>query len=639
MKILGFEIKRAATAQQRHKSFNALRAFEAAEFTRLTEGWRGTHGSIDSDIYTKLEPLRARSRWLSYNNDYARKFLQMVQTNVVGPSGFTLQARPEKPDGSIDRTDAKAIESAFWRWSRRGVCEVSGRYSFRDIERQVIRAVPREGEALLRRVFGFDNGFGYALQLIDIDRLDHNKNEVLRNGNIVKMGVEITPYGRPVNYWLRRRHPGDVFHGTFSISDYEIVPASEIIHLYVPERPEQTRGLVWMVSAILRLQHLGRYEEAALVAARVGAAKMGFWTTPDGQGDALADGKEADGTLITEAEPGTFGVGPKGASFATFDPTYPHEQFDKFVKACLRGIASGTGVAYNSLANDLENVNYSSIRQGVLEERDNWMALQDWYSGQFHSIIFEDWLRMALLSQQVTGPTGIPLPLSKIDKFKNVNWQGRRWEWVDPANDVEARRKLIEAGLTSRTRVAAERGDDIEDIIDDLKNENDLAKKAGVTISVASSKGKKPGEDDDDEGDDKNKNGANKVPPPKREPVIVNTVDARGSDAVAPPAPSVFVIRVDGLEKVSEAVAKQDEITREIATLLQRHAEQGAKLVENDSNVARALAAVSEDVKRGAQTMHDGLKDLAREVAKPRKALVDKDGNPLGSIAVDKLEG
>lgn len=265
-----------------------------------------------------------------------------------------------------------------------------------------------------------------------------------------------------------------------------------------------------MVSAILRLQHLGRYEEAALVAARVGAAKMGFWTTPDGTADALADDKESDGTLITEAEPGTFGVGPPGSQFQTFDPTYPHEQFDKFVKATLRGIASGVGVAYNSLANDLEGVNYSSIRQGVLEERDAWMSLQGWMIDNFHSIIFNDWLRYALLSGAIKGVTGVPLPFSKLDKFKNVRWQGRRWQWVDPSKDVEARRMAIEAGLTSRTRVAAEQGEDIDDVIEELRQEQEKAKKAGITMNVASA-APKPFDKDEKDAEGKPK----KEPPPR----------------------------------------------------------------------------------------------------------------------------
>lgn len=562
MKLFGFEITRSAAQQQRHKKFaSAMRAaiFEAAEYTRLTEGWRGTHGSIDQDIYTKLAPLRARSRWLSYNNDYARKFLSMVQTNVVGPQGVKLQAMPMLPDGvTVDERDSKAIEKAWARWCERGVCEVSGRFSFKSVELQVVRAVARDGEALLRRVPGIDNPFRYGIQLLDIDRLDHDKNDVLRNGNVVKMGVELTPYGKPVNYWLRRRHPGDTLHGTFSIADWEVVPADEIIHLYIPERPEQTRGLVWMVSAILRLQHLGRYEEAALVAARVGAAKMGFWTTPDGNADALADDKESDGTLVTEAEPGTFGVGPPGSTFATFDPTYPHEQFDKFVKATLRGISSGVGVAYNSLANDLEGVNYSSIRQGVLEERDAWMTLQGWLIDNFHGVIFNDWLRYSLLAGAITGPTGMPLPFSKLDKFKNVRWQGRRWQWVDPSNDVEARRKAIEAGLTSRTRVAAEQGEDIDDVIEELRQEQDKAKKAGITMNVASAAAKPFEKGDKDEKDEK-EGGEKKPPPPPREidvGEIARTVGEAVAKALPTPTPMNITIEAAraGTRKLVRAV-------------------------------------------------------------------------------------
>jgi capsid protein len=49
----------------------------------------------------------------------------------------------------------------------------------------------------------------------------------------------------------------------------------------------------------------------------------------------------------------------------------------------LRGAANGAGVSYNALANDLENVNYSSIRAGVQEDQAHWKTLQQFMITRF----------------------------------------------------------------------------------------------------------------------------------------------------------------------------------------------------------------------------------------------------------------
>jgi capsid protein len=57
-----------------------------------------------------------------------------------------------------------------------------------------------------------------------------------------------------------------------------------MIHAFLPERAMQTRGAPWMSPVIADLKMLNGYREAELVAARVGASKMGFFTSPTGDG-------------------------------------------------------------------------------------------------------------------------------------------------------------------------------------------------------------------------------------------------------------------------------------------------------------------------------------------------------------------
>jgi lambda family phage portal protein len=465
--------------------------FEAAEFDRLTSAWYGSRTSVDRDIFLNFVALRARSRDLSYNDPFTRKFLSMVMKNVVGSEGFALRVTPTDAKGNVDAMDKKSLETAFAEWSKRKNCDVTGKLSFAGICQQAVRAVARDGECVIRKIRGSNiNDFGFALQIVDIDRLDHYKqDEKLKNGNILKMGVEVTPYGKPVAYWLRKRHPGD-YQYTGAVDEFDRVPAEDIYHLFTYERPEQTRGLPWAIASMLRMQHLKSYDEAAVIAARIGAATMGFFqqtdpsVAPDLDGDGLADDHDSfDDSLMMDADPGTFRKLPPGYTLNTFKGEYPQNQYASFEKAMLRGIASGLDIDYNTLANDLEGVNFSSIRQGVLETRDSWKVLQTWFRDSFLDDLYEEWLKMALLKQAIKGPTGQPLPLSKLEKFNCAVWQGRRWEWVDPMKDAQANSEQIAAGLKSRTEVASEQGRDLEDVFQQLAHEEELAKKYNLTLS------------------------------------------------------------------------------------------------------------------------------------------------------------
>jgi len=182
-----------------------------------------------------------------------------------------------------------------------------------------------------------------------------------------------------------------------------------------------------------------------------------------------------------EVSPGQFETLPTGVGFQEFDPQHPTQAFPFFVKACLRGIASGLGVSYNTLANDLEGVNFSSIRAGVLDEREEYKAIQGWLIEQFCEPVFEAWL-----DWQLGVFLTLPLPLAKFDKFNSPDWKPRRWPWVDPLKDVQANVIAVENGFRSRRSIIAEGGGDVEDTFEEIAADNELAASKKLVFGPAS---------------------------------------------------------------------------------------------------------------------------------------------------------
>ncbi len=474
------------------------RAYDAATKDRQTFSWELSHKNADGEIRMVLPILRNASRELERNDGYARSYLGRLTRNVVGPKGILLQARSKGLDGELDKADNAAIEKAYKKWGNKKNCTVAGTLSWLSVQQALIRTVARDGEAIIRMIKGkgAGNPFHFALQIFEADHLDETYCEDLRNGNRIWMGVEYNSYGKPLFYHLLAQHPGADTYNRGG-RRYIKIPAEEILHPFVVERFSQSRGVPWMTAAAKKLHMLSAYERAELVAARTAAIKMGFYEATDPEAMPDGFGQAADeGEFIDRAEEGTFEIVPQGYSLKTFDPQHPNSAFPDFRKSMLRGASAGLQVSYNGLGADLENVNYSSLRQGALDERDEWRLLQHWMIENVHQEIYENWLSMALLTP------ALPLPFSKFEKFLEVEWQPRGWSWVDPLKEVQAGLMAVNGGIETLRNIVAERGGDLEENFKITKADNDLAKSYGLNFDErkADAKGSgPPGKPDQDE--------------------------------------------------------------------------------------------------------------------------------------------
>lgn len=459
------------------------RNYTAAKNHRLLKDWPTTGGTADAEIYSALRPLRIRSRHLAKNNDYAKRFFNLLKTNVVGPKGIGLQARSKDERGQLDEADNNHLENEWKNWGKKGVCTVDGKLSFVDCQKLFMETVARDGEAIVRKIKNWPgNRFKFALQLIEPDFLDHELNKTLPGGNTIRLGVEFNKWRQPVAYHFKKQSAAlNIFSESANVYDrYEGIPAGEIIHEFIIERIGQSRGVPWLHTAAKRLHMLGGYEEAEVVAARTAAAKMGFFKSDTGE-EYVGDEEDPEDTTkapVMNAEPVTFEELPAGMDFVKWDPDHPTSAFEAFVLAILRGAAAGLNVSYVSLANDLRGVSYSSIRQGALDERDGWRTLQGWLIEHFLADIWENWLTMGLTSGALN------LPPRKFEKFNSVIWQPRGWQWVDPKKDGESNERDVVNGFRSPQIIAGEQGHDLIEVYEQIAAAKELAEKYGLELSI-----------------------------------------------------------------------------------------------------------------------------------------------------------
>lgn len=467
----------------------SLRRYSGAAHTRNTFGF-GTSGnaSADAELAGQLSILRARSRQLVRDNAYAKRAKVIIQNNVVG-SGIGLQAQVMTTRDELATRVNDGIEAAWKKWSRADECHTGGSLHFCDLERVAMGEVFEAGEVLIRkhyRTFG-GSRVPIALELIEAERLlddTYAPSVGVLNGN-VRMGVELDEFQRPVAYYLRRKHPGDRRWQGNAPDEIIRVPASDMFHLKLPGRWPQTRGEPWLHAIVRKLDDIGEYTASELQAARASSYYFGTIESAESVNPLATDFNDGTMAPSVDIEPGQIQQLLPGEKLSFHTPTRPNAALDPFLRYMLREIAAGVGVSYESLSRDYSQSNYSSSRLALLDDRDLWRMLQQWWVRSFRDPLHAEWMQAAVLSRAIPE-VPIDAYMADADRYQAVKWKPRGWSWIDPAKEQEAYANAIRGGMTTLTDViaATANGADIEDILKTRERELALLKAYGIEVDT-----------------------------------------------------------------------------------------------------------------------------------------------------------
>lgn len=418
----------------------------------------------------------AKSRELVSKNDYGAGFSRLVTQNVIGEKGIRFQCVSTKANGDLNTEANDAIEASWKEWGRAENCDITGNQSLIEIQETLIKSLVTDGEFFVRKIV---DGNDIKLQLLDSQRC--NPQRTLKYGTtedqIELNGIVVDKETRkPLHYLFSddvRFHLGGSYYS--ENDDVEAIPANEIIHGFITEGIGQMRGFPLIKTAIQRLYSLDKYEESALINARVTANKLGFFVNTTG--DDNNANINADTKISGKA--GSFESLPPGYTLASWNPDYPHGEFPSFLKAMLRAVSSSMGVNYNTLANDLEGVNYSSMRSGSISERDYWKILQQRFIEKFMDKVYREWLPLQLRAGKIRAG-GRRLKLSNLNKYFMVSWTPRRWQWVDPRNEMDANIAGIRGFLIAPSDIIRQQGEDPHEVYRQIATDIEMMKDEGI---------------------------------------------------------------------------------------------------------------------------------------------------------------
>lgn len=464
------------------------RMYANARGSRLSPGFgSGGTSSADAELGTSLTQLRARSRQMVRDSAFAKRARTLIVNNVIG-SGVGMQAQVISTRGAL-RTELNAsIELAFYEWSMATSCHTGGKMHFHDLERACMGQVFDAGEVFIRMHFSAfgDSEVPLALEMIESERVPLDIADPNLSGakNEIRHGIEVDSFGRALAYYVRQRHPGDIHLRGPGTDKYERVPADQMFHLMIVDRWPQTRGEPWMHAVLRKIDDMAEYSGSELSAARASSYYFATITTPEGDKPLDTDETE-DGKGMMDIEPLTIQELKPGEELDFHMPNRPNSVFDQFVRAMLREMAAGCGTSYASLSCDYSQSNYSSSRLALLDDRDLYKVMQQWWLRSFRLPLHKVWLRQAALSGAIRGVTVEEFALAPR-KFEAVLFKPRGWSWIDPTKEVNAYKEAIKAGLTTLTDVIAQTADgrDIEDVIATRRRELDMLDAADVVVDT-----------------------------------------------------------------------------------------------------------------------------------------------------------
>lgn len=440
--------KKKKIAQKIKKAKEVLRYYEAASSSNYHKAVRGGGNSSDSVTHSAVVNLRSWARYLDENHDLTIGIFDNLVNRIVG-AGLTVEPIVKRKNGNLwpqVNDDLRDLWLEFWRRP-----EVTGEIPGNEVERLLVRSWMRDGEVLTNHVLGtapfiqHNSRIPYSLELLEADYLPMDLN-----GDGIVHGVRKNAWGRPVTYNLYKEHPGNTLI-PFNKTTFETkeVSAQFITHLKYVRRFRQTRGVPVIHGIIHRLDSIKDYEESELIAARVAAAFTSYIKrSPDYSGEV-----DENGNVPFEMQAGMIFDGLQaGEDLGSIGTERPNTSLGDFRAEMMRASASGTGTSYSSISKHYDGT-YSSQRQELVEAREGYKKLLNFFIGVQMSPTWKNFIDMIVTSRLFVAPAGVTLE----QLYAAVDMRGPSVDWIDPKKESEAAVIDVDNGFKSRHQVIRER--------------------------------------------------------------------------------------------------------------------------------------------------------------------------------------
>jgi lambda family phage portal protein len=448
-------------------------AFEGADrFDRDLALWMPSLNSADTDILPDKDMVDARVRDMLRNDAYVMSGQALHRDNIVG-SMFVLNSKPEysvlglTPDWAEEFQEEVESKFTLWAESANNWPDAARTNTLTAMVRLAVGVYVAAGEVLATVEWMREDPlrpFRTAIQMIELDRLSNPMTVPMDDS--MRAGIEFDRFGAPTYYNIRLGHPTDwqnMDRDKFRrVAIRKPWGRLQVIHIHEQGRPDQSRGISEMVSALKEMRITKKFRDVVLQNAVVNATFA-----------ASIESELPSETVYSQLGGGNIGEGIAGyasaylGAIAQYAGNSKHTQIDgariphlfpgtklnlhnagtpggvgqEFEMSLLRYIAANLGVSYEQLSRDYSQTNYSSIRASMTETGKFMGARKRMVADRFASAVYRLWLEEAVNKKEITSlPRNAPNWYDGLnaDAYCQCDWIGAGRGQVDELKETQA---------------------------------------------------------------------------------------------------------------------------------------------------------------------------------------------------------
>lgn len=442
------------------KPYSSERHFMSAEKTADNKSqwaWADKESDINQTLINQLAIVRGRVNYVHKNNGLIDSAVETIAKDVVGDDGPNFQFYSD-----TNPEFAKRAEAYCKKWFD-GPIDISGYHYGVDVLKQIIKEQFINGEYL--SIDTQDNtvkdGPRFRVQIVDPRRLDTPARPY--HPERMFMGILYDAAGvKPVSFWIRETNPG--IRMTWEYKEYS---AKNITHVYTLKYAEQRRGYPWLAPVLQTVQDLSDYNREVLEAMRIAARFAAILTAMN------EDAQEFEVPEIMSLDVNkVMFTAPPGWDVKQLQPGQPAALYKEYLDERLREICAPLGMSLMTFTKDARRYNYSSARVDLQDYNTTIKSMQK----QIERKALRKWLDIVIRE----GVLSNAIPPMPDDFHYKCIWPKR--PHVDPQKEATADKINLENGTTTRTKIAAQNGDDYSEIVEEQKKEQDLREQYGIEL-------------------------------------------------------------------------------------------------------------------------------------------------------------
>jgi lambda family phage portal protein len=468
------------------------RQYAAAKTTRLTGEWMPATQDVNSVIRTSATVIRSRLRQLVRDFPYFVKAKKNLVNYTVGADGINFQSRVLdssnlRKDGrpKINRVIAQQIEDTV-KWAME---EIDARWYpgsaealvFGEFERLAKSEDVEAGESLFVKTFIKDpqRHLPFTLMAYESEWLTSLYADVAP-GMAVDQGKEFDPKtGRVVAYHFAVPSGYGTYSLTASTKPLR-VPAEYVLHGFETLRPGQLRGVSPFVTAILLAHDLSDYMDATIDVAKMAARYLGIVESADiasFQRARTVEGQGADaGKKLENIDNAIFEYLRPGEKLTFAPQNIPGDQVGPFSQLITRMLAIATDTTYELLSGDYTGLNFSNLK-GI---RNDFAVMMRPHQSRHVNHFTRPTVNSIIDSAVLSGKLKLPNYWSNPRVYQRALYLPPGMESTDMLRDTKALLDQMKSGLRDPQEIAAARGKDLDDILDNLQEFVEDLKERGL---------------------------------------------------------------------------------------------------------------------------------------------------------------